>query len=236
MCNLRLQLQWTGWPILVGLLVIAWAAPGEAHEIDVFASVDGRSIIGRAKMMGGAPVTSAPVTAFDPGGDVLAKTVTDDSGEFAFGLEFRCDHRIEVDAGGGHLGLHTVRMAELPTDLLPRGPHSERPPRASAKDKPPQPKSESGHSSEDSSAHSHTHSPGNSMAHSHADSSHEPTSQEDRLAAIDRQLQALRQDIDQYQSRLRIQDIVGAVGYILGLMGLAYYLGVRRKEKAGDDR
>ena len=204
--------------ILAGLLVIACVARTEAHEVDVFASVDGRSISGRAKMMGGSPIKSARVTAFDPAGDILAETVTDDSGEFTFPLEFRCGHRIEVDAGEGHLGRHTVEVAELPTDLPPRGPQSERATPTSAHDK-----AESGHSSAD--AHSH----------SHPDSSHNQESQEDRLDAIDRQLQALRRDIDQFQARLRIQDIVGAVGYILGLMGLAYYLGVKRKEKAGND-
>ena len=220
MRNLELQSQWIAWPILAGFFVIACVATAEAHEVNVFASVDGRSIKGQAKMMGGSPIKSAPVTAFAPSGDVLAETVTDDSGNFTFPLEFRCDHRIEVDAGLGHLGHCTVEAAELPTDLPPRGLQSERAAPASA-----QGKSEPAHSSED--AHSHPH--------SHAASSHDHESPEDPLEAIDRQLQALRRDLDQYQARLRIQDIVGAVGYILGLMGLTYYLAVKRKEKAGND-
>ena len=220
MPDFRFQSKRTAQLLLAGLLVVACVAPAEAHQIDVFASVDGRSISGQAKMMGGSPIESARVTAFGPAGEILAETITDDSGQFTFSIEFRCDHRIEVDAGEGHLGRHTVETSELPTDLVPRGPQSGRTTPASSPGK-----TESGHASED--AHSHTH--------SHPDSSHDDESQEDRLDAIDRQLQALRRDIDQYQAKLRIQDIVGAVGYILGLMGLAYYLGVKRKEKAGQD-
>jgi len=222
MHNLGLRSQWTGRPMLAGLLVLVCAAAAEAHVVVVFASVDGRSIRGEAEMMGGSPIKSARVTAFDPAGGILAETVTDDSGEFTFPLEFRCDHRIEVDAGEGHLGRYTVEVSELPTDLTARGPQSERSTPNSADGK-----TEPGHSSEDVHSHSHTH--------SQAASSHDHGSPEDRLAAIDRQLQNLRRDIDRYQARLRIQDIVGAVGYILGLMGLAYYLGVKRKEKAGKD-
>ena len=203
--------------MLAGLLLLVCATAAEAHVVVVFASVDGRSIRGEAKMMGGSPIKSAQVTVFDPAGDILAETVTGDSGEFTFPLEFRCDHRIEVDAGEGHLGRYTVEVFELPTDLPARGPQSQRSTPSSADGK-----TEPGHSSED--VHSHTH--------SQAASSHDHESPEDRLAAIDRQLQNLRRDIDRYQARLRIQDIVGAVGYILGLMGLAYYLGVKRKEKA----
>lgn len=209
------QPHWTVRPMLAGLLALMCVAPAAAHEVNVFASVDGRSISGRAKMVGGSPIKRAPVTAFDPAGEILSQTLTDDSGQFTLPLEFRCDHRIEVDAGEGHLGRHTVEAAELPNDLSSRGPHSE-----------------SSHSSEV--AHSHSHS--QSHPHSHSDLSHDHESEEDRLDAIDKQLQALRRDIDQYQTRLRIQDILGGIGYILGLAGLAYYLSASRKSKQAKER
>ncbi len=226
MRDFMFQSKPTGWLLLVGGLVVACVAPAGAHEVDVFASVDGRSISGQAKMAGGSPIKAARVAAFDPAGEVLAETLTDDSGEFTFPLEFRCDHRIEVDAGGGHLGRYTVEMSELPADLSPLGRQSKRAAPVSSQADP-----EPDHSPGEAHAHSHDH----PHDHSHTDSHEHEKSPEDQLAAIDRQLQSLRQDIHDYQARLRIQDIVGAVGYILGLMGLGYYLGVKRREKAGND-
>ena len=53
-----------------------------------------------------------------------------------------------------------------------------------------------------------------------------------QIDAIDRQIKALRRDLHEYRNQRQWQDVLGAVGYILGIMGLAFYfLGVRRKEK-----
>ena len=47
-----------------------------------------------------------------------------------------------------------------------------------------------------------------------------------------RQLAGLRADLDRYKNELRLRDVLGGVGYILGIMGIVFYfLGVRRKEK-----
>ncbi len=53
-----------------------------------------------------------------------------------------------------------------------------------------------------------------------------------QIDAIAAQIKALRRDLHEYRNQRQWQDVLGAVGYILGIMGLAFYfLGVRRKEK-----
>ena len=191
------------------------AAPAEAHKINVFAYADGRSISGEVYVRGGSPIKAARVTAFDPAGGILAETITDDAGGFTLELKFRCDHRIVADMGDGHSGEYTVGMDELPTDLPPRGPVSDRVVPVSSPS--------TAESSPDSANPATRSSAGDESLH-------------DRIAGIDRQLKELRKDLDKYQSQLRMQDIVGAIGYILGLMGLAYYLGASRKVKREKDR
>jgi hypothetical protein len=44
------------------------------------------------------------------------------------------------------------------------------------------------------------------------------------MQALTQQVTALRQDLDKWKSQLRMQDLLGGIGYILGLMGLASYL------------
>jgi nickel transport protein len=49
------------------------------------------------------------------------------------------------------------------------------------------------------------------------------------LEALNQQIAALRRDLDRWKAQLRMQDILGGVGYILGLMGLVSYLLGKRK-------
>jgi nickel transport protein len=54
-----------------------------------------------------------------------------------------------------------------------------------------------------------------------------------QLAALQGQLAELRMAQDRHENQVRLHDVLGGIGWILGLMGLAFYfLGVRRKEKA----
>ena len=51
--------------------------------------------------------------------------------------------------------------------------------------------------------------------------------------AVDEKIQPLREDLD----RIRLRDVIGGLGYILGLTGLAFYLSARaRLARAGADR
>jgi nickel transport protein len=53
-----------------------------------------------------------------------------------------------------------------------------------------------------------------------------------RLAAIGEQLAELRKEVARNENKVRLHDVLGGIGCILGLMGLTFYfLGVRRKER-----
>jgi len=55
----------------------------------------------------------------------------------------------------------------------------------------------------------------------------------DRLEGIEKQVVKLREDLVRYEDRVRLHDVLGGIGCILGFMGLTFYfLGVRRREKA----
>lgn len=156
----------------------------------------------------------ATVTILDPDGEEVGKTSTDPQGKFKFEPRFRCDHRLIADAGMGHQAVYTVEADELPQDLPARGlgdsvGQAERAP----------------------ATHSHPHQ--DQKGHQRVPVS--PPDEEDlaeEIRALSRQVNALRKDLDTSKSRLRLQDIVGGIGYILGIMGLiSYFLGARRKER-----
>lgn len=54
---------------------------------------------------------------------------------------------------------------------------------------------------------------------------------------LSRQIAQLQRQVREHDERVRLRDILGAIGYILGLTGLAFYfLGVRRKERDSGPR
>jgi nickel transport protein len=65
-----------------------------------------------------------------------------------------------------------------------------------------------------------------------------PISDERALSAIDRAVRKhvdpLREQLESYEERTRFRDILGGIGYIMGLGGLAFYfLGARRRTAGG---
>jgi nickel transport protein len=199
-------------PLRIGWLLLVWvgslfsATPADAHKVNVFAYADGATIQGEVYVRGGDPVRGATITVFDPSGAELGTALTDDEGEFTLEARFRCDHRVVADAGGGHAAEYTVPAGELPDGLPARGEPPEERPDPQAAPTPPE---------------------------------EDPTAAPDRaplhaeLQSLNTQIIQLRRQLDQYQAKIRLQDILGAIGYIVGVMGLAFYfLGVRRKEQA----
>lgn len=174
-----------------------------AHKTSVFAHVDGKEIRGEVVADGHGAMSGTKITAYDPAGETLGETVTDEKGEFTLTVTQRCDWKI-VASGGGHQASCVVLAGELPPNL------------------PGQP---------DAHDHEHPHDDAitQDVGHSHAGELEEPAGEDEELH---RQVIALREDIKQLRDKLRWQDIVGGVGYILGLMGVTFYfLGSRRGER-----
>ena len=179
-----------------------------AHKTSVFAHAHGNAIHGQVIAGVDTPMSGAKITAYGPSDEVLAETVADDKGEFTLKVTQRCDWKI-VATGSGHQASYTVPMAELPSDLpVVEGTTHD-------------------HAHEPEDAHSHEHS--NEAGHSHADDAGGAAGGDEDLH---RQIVALREDIHELQNKLRWQDIIGGVGYILGLMGIAFYFfGSRRGDR-----
>ncbi len=191
---------------LLACTVILATTPVLAHKINLFAYAEGPVIHGQAYARGGDPVGHASVVAFDSAGEKLGEATTDEQGDFTLPARFRCDHRLVLDAGAGHTAEFTLSAEELPRDLPGRSSDAGSEEIGEA----PQPTTR-------------------------AAAAISPVDHEDltaRLESIDRQIVQLRKQLDGYEQKTRLHDVLGGLGYILGLMGLAYYfLGTRRKRE-----
>ena len=226
----RLRVGWLALAVLGGVLGgVLCGRPALAHKLNVFGYAEGKTIHGEAYLRGGAPVRDAPVAVFDAEGNRLAEVTTDAEGKFSFDATLRCDHRLVVDAGAGHSAEFTVPADELPDDL-PADQGGEQPAAVPPEARPtPQPQPDAPEEP-----------PGETKPAGPVAGTARPAngdeSLEARVAALSRQIVQLRKQLDDYEQTTRWHDVLGGIGYILGIMGVAFYfLGVRRKEtRAGD--
>lgn len=189
--------------LAVGLSIAA--GPAWAHKLKVFATAEGATLVGYAYFSSGGRPRQASVTVTDADGEVLATAITDDEGRFRVEVTRRIDHRITVDGGDGHAATYTVAASELPDTLPADGGQSATP--APAMTAPADPPTEAT----------------------------APATDADLRAFIDqsvaRHIRPLREQFDAYQEKIGWRDVLGGIGYILGLGGLAFGLTERRRRK-----
>lgn len=194
------------------LAVLLVATPALAHKIKVFATAEGAVISGYAYFSGGNRAMNVKVHAEGTDGSLAYDGTTDDQGQFSFSARRRIDHVISIDSGDGHVASFTVMAAELP-DTLPAG----NVPAAPAIPAPvPEPVAPSAASSVPAS----------------------PSVSLDALrgeirAIVDQSVaqhvRPLREQLDAYQEKVWWHDVLGGIGYILGVGGIALWLASQRE-------
>jgi nickel transport protein len=183
--------------LLAAVLIALLPLPVQAHRLNVFASADGAVIRGSVYFQGMIPARNAPVTVRDPEGTLLAETVADDAGRFAFEAARRVDHHIVADLSDGHRATFVIAAAQLPPSLP--APGADRSANAAG-----------------------------TKATQQAMPS-EATIEAIVDAAVARHVGPLRQQIAAYEDKIRWHDILGGIGYIVGMTGLAFYCLARRR-------
>lgn len=188
---------------LLAMAILLFTGPALAHKIKLFAMVEGTEVTGYAYAPGGVRLPHDKVEIFDGNKQKLAEVQTDGNGAFSFTPKKRSDLHFEMDTGDGHRTSFLVRAEELP-ESLPAGDSVAAQPLQTS---PPP-----------------THQPPAAIG-----------SQEELAALIDvtvaRNIRPLREQIEAYEQRVRLHDILGGIGYILGLAGIAAYLLAGKKEK-----
>jgi nickel transport protein len=186
-------------------LLLLTPAPALAHKLNIFAQVQGTTIVGRVYFPGDVAARQTVVIARDRSGHELERTKSDDKGVFTFPAKEKIDYQITVETADGHAASYSLSATELP-DSLP----------ASAS----VPATQSQASSKESDSRGAAANGG------------DPSSISDEIKALQKQIQALRIQVDQLEQQLRFRDVLGGIGYILGLAGLGFYFKTRQTKSA----
>lgn len=188
------------------------ASPALAHKLNVFAAADGARIEGSAYFAGGAKATGARIRITDAGGAVLAELKPAADGRFSYRAGAPVDHRIIAETGDGHRAEWRVTAEELASGF-PSVPVHERDAAA-----------ESGGAVA-------------AMAVAGPVGGEAPVTTAVALApgieaaiegAVARQIRPLREELLATRDALRLRDVLGGIGYIFGLAGLALWWHSRR--------
>jgi nickel transport protein len=187
-------------------VVVTFVAPSaaRAHKVNVFAHVEGDTVITESYFNDGRKCRDSTIEVFDKHGHKLAEGKTDAEGRFSFQPSVRTDLVIRLTASMGHRAEYTVLASDLP-EKLPAAPGA------------------AAHHVEDAPADN---------GHSHAGEDEHATDIEDAVErVVARQLAPIRRELEESRRRRRFSDVVGGIGYIVGVMGVIFYfLGRRRRE------
>lgn len=84
-----------------------------AHKLSTFAYKEGDQIIGEAYFVDGSPCINCKIEVFDKKGAKILETLTNERGEYKFGIKESGELKIRVIAGEGHLAEYKIKIEEL---------------------------------------------------------------------------------------------------------------------------
>lgn len=195
-----------------GIVVIAatlLASPAFAHKLKVFATAMGAQIDGSVYFVGSGPAPGARITIETANGRPPVTLQAGPDGKFNFFATTRSDHLIRVDTGDGHSAEISIAADDLPTSLP--SPDGAPAPAASMSLIP--------------SAAAAPASPAAAVTLV----SGGPAMEDLVAKAVAQQIRPLREEINAYEDQVRLRDVAGGIGYIVGLAGLTLWLRDRRR-------
>ena len=189
------------------VFIFILAVPIDAHNVNIFAWVDGDRVYTESKFSGGRKAKNATIEVYDNQGIKLLEGKTDENGEFAFTIPQKTSLKVVLIAGMGHRNEWTIPLDEIAPGMSQRPALDMRaeiePPQISES---PQPMMPSG-----------------------------PSAEEIQSAvekALDQKLRPLiKLMVESRKQGPSVSDIFGGIGYIAGLVGVAVYFNSRKKKK-----
>jgi nickel transport protein len=187
---------------LVAALMLLTAGAALAHRVNVFAWVEGDTVFVECKYPDGTKVHEGVIRVLDSASKELLSGKTNDKGEFSFKVPKLDDLTVVLEAGMGHRGDWPLSRQDL-------SPAGEAPGQTSPSASQPAPKTEAPAAKELSPAAASPLPAGIDQAIEKA--------LDKKLAPVMKML------AEMHEQKVRLTDVLGGLGYIFGLVGVAAY-------------
>jgi nickel transport protein len=199
---------------LLSATVFVSPPPALAHKVSIFAWVEGDMVHTQSNFFGGKKIQNASIDVLDASGKLLLQGKTDNNGEFSFKAPIKAAMKIVVSAGMGHQAVWNLKPSDFDT-MEQDGSYLE---------------------TVSSQAITPVHS-----SISLAEASSPPTAQASITSdeiydivekALDKKLSPILKMLSELRNQgPTLRDVLGGIGYIIGLVGLVAYMGSRRKKR-----
>jgi nickel transport protein len=184
---------------------LAAAGPAAAHKVNVFAYAEGGELLGQGYFPGGDPCRGCRVELLGPAGEVLAQTETDRRGDFRLARPRPgqgAPLTLRLHASMGHAAEYRLGAEELGLEQQGAGG----------------PAAQEGAEPGDQPA-----APGGGGA------GEGQALRREVRAAVEEALAPVRRRLAEMEAQpVTVREVVGGLGYIVGLLGVALYLKSRR--------
>ncbi len=193
------------------LFLILSSGNALAHKVTVFAWVEGDTVLGETKFSGGKKAQNAEIIVWDLNGKELLRTKTNEKGEFSFPISEKTAMRIELIAGMGHKAEWTIPLEDLGETIAATSARDEGIPAPEPAATP-----DSGQALQ--------------AAGSMDQAQLESIVEKAVTRALNKKITPLTKMVaDLEQKGPSMNEILGGIGYIFGLMGVAMYFSSRKK-------
>ena len=191
------------------------SVPALAHKVMIYAWVDGDMIHTQSKFSGGKRVKNAQVLVLDPKDTPLVEGKTDENGMFSFKIPQKTELKVVLKASMGHMAVWKIPAEEI------TGSQSE---------------SNISEAVEKVSATSPASSEDIKIAGEVSELTTKEFGREEIREIIDTSLDKKLAPIfdllaKTYERQPGLTEIIGGIGYIFGLVGVALYFSSRRKKE-----
>ncbi|MGW8186791.1 MAG: hypothetical protein ACWGNK_05980 [Desulfobacterales bacterium] len=203
--------------LFMAVLLLLSCSQALAHNVTVFAWVEGDTVYVESKFSGGRRPVAAPVEVYDARGNLLLKGVTDEKGEFSFKVPKKTEMKVVLLAGMGHKGEWIIPFSDL--DAVSDGTTAQVLETNSPSSRPTDP-------NQAKSAISPVGADPVPAGYVSADEIRKAVE-----ATLDTKLKpVMKLLVETRQSGPSVTDILGGIGYIFGLIGVAAYFSAKRRK------
>ncbi len=184
--------------------------PAFAHKLNMFAYVEGNEIFVEGYFTDGKKARNSAITVFDAADNELLRGISDEDGQFGFAIPQQSDMRITVNAGMGHQTEYSLLKDELLDESLLGS--------TSVTDMPtPAPQTAST-----------TPQPDGPLTPVTAVSLDNSALRSEVERAVGKAIKPLMRELSAMRAEKSMGDIIGGIGFIFGLLGIAMYFKARK--------
>lgn len=197
--------------ILVFLLAgMVSASPVHAHKVNLFANVEGNTIVVEGYFTDGKRAQNSKVTVYGPENELLVEGTTDDDGKFSFDIPQISDLRISLYAGMGHRTEYTLTQSELGSMSI--GEDAGTASKPGLADETPTSSQVSAVTADPTGGEGVDSAAVQAMIRK----------------AVGESLLPVMRNLSELKEQRTFSDIVGGIGFIVGIIGVFFYLKARR--------